>query len=103
MSCYLLNWLSCYINYILMRLQAADFAYLVLTRNDRLGYESIHGTFKIPGNGSYAIENCGEGCHVVIEKNGDNARHPPYDESNLINDDTQLPIEVFEYVGVSER
>ena len=86
-----------------MWLQAADFAFLVLTRNDRLGYESIHGTFKITGNGSYAIENCGEGCHVVIEKNGDNARHPPYDESNLINDDTQLPIEVFEYVGVSER
>ena len=79
-----------------MLFQASNFAYLVLTRNDRLGYESIHGTFKIPGNGSYAIENCGPGCHVVIETFGDSAEHPPYDESNLITEDTDLPIRVFE-------
>ena len=80
-----------------MLFQASNFAYLVLTRNFELGYESIHGTFKIPGNGSYAIENCGRGCHVVIEKTGDNARHPEYDESNLILDDADLPARVFQH------
>lgn len=100
--------------------EADNFAYLVLTRrnistadlrgqlgmnrrrrkrqasfteNTRLGYRSIHGTFKIPGNGSYAIENCGRDCHVVVEVTGDNAIHPPYNESNLVTDDSQLPAE----------
>ena len=47
-----------------------------------------------PGNGSYAIENCGRDCHVVGEVTGDNAIHPPYNESNLVTDDSQLPAEV---------
>ena len=67
------------------------------------GYRSVHGTFKIPGNGTYSIENCGRDCHAVIrvlEGEGDNAthgdvvRHPSYDNSGLILDDTKLPIEV---------
>ena len=98
--------------------EADNFAYLVLTRrnftgdvvsqlgrnrrvkrqisftaNSRLGYRSIHGTFKIPGNGSYAIENCGPDCHVVVEVSGDNAIHPDYDEGNLVTDDSLLPTE----------
>ena len=49
-----------------------------------------------PGNGSYAIENCGPDCHVVVEVTGDNAIHDNYDESNLVTDDSQLPAEVSE-------
>ena len=66
-----------------------------MTRNRRDNYDSIHGTFKAPGNGSYSIENCGEGCHVVITKEGDNARHPPYDDQDqdLMND-SELDVEV---------
>ena len=84
--------------------QAADFSYLVLTnRTTEEGFRSMHGTFKIPGNGSYAIENCGRDCHVflrVVEGEGDNAthgdivKHPSYDNSGLILDDTKLPPKV---------
>ena len=74
--------------------QDSNLAYLVLNRNSRSGYQSIHGNFKIPGNGSYAIENCGEGCHVVAEI-ADAVNLPPYEENTLITDDSQLPPEVF--------
>ena len=57
--------------------------------------DSIHGTFKITGIGSFAIENCGDcDCHLVIKQVEDNAVHPPYDEVGLITDDSQLPLEV---------
>ena len=59
--------------------------------------ERIHGTFKISGVGSFAIENTGEcGVSVVIQKIEDNGGHPTYDESILPTDDTQLPVEVFQ-------
>ena len=59
--------------------------------------ERIHGTFKISGVGSFAIENTGEcGVSVVIQKIEDNVGHPTYDESILTTDDTQLPVEVFQ-------
>ena len=74
--------------------QDSNLAYLVLNRNSRSGYQSIHGNFKIPGNGSYAIENCGKDCHVVAEI-ADAVNHPPYEENTLITDDSQLPPEVF--------
>ena len=76
--------------------QATDFSYLVvITNNPDLECDSIHGTFKITGVGTFAIENCGDcNCHLVIKKIDDNALHPTYDESGLITDDSQLPIEV---------
>ena len=71
---------------------------LVLTRHSQSDsggtYESIHGAFKIPNNGSWAIENCGRDCHVAIEEDGDSAVHPPYDETNLLSD-SQLDVKVF--------
>ena len=64
----------------------------------------MHGTFKLPGNGTYSIENCGRDCHAVIravvkDENGtaihdDVVKHPSYDNSGLILDDTKLPPEV---------
>ena len=39
---------------------------MLTVRTTEEGYRSLHGTFKIPGNGTYAIENCGRDCHAVI-------------------------------------
>ena len=76
-----------------MFLQGDGLSSLVLTRNDDLGYPSLHGTFNMPGNGSFTIENCGEDCHVFIEQQKDRVSHPEYDESGLLDDD-QLDQEV---------
>ena len=76
--------------------QSNDFSYLaVVTRNSDQECDIIHGTFKLTGIGTFAIENCGGcNCHLVIKKIEDNAFHPTYDESGLLTDDSQLPIEV---------
>ena len=67
----------------------------VVTNNPKGDCDRIHGTFKITGVGTFAIENCGDcNCNVLIKQIDDNAFHPPYDDSNIITDDSQLPIEV---------
>lgn len=86
--------------------QATDFSYLVLTRNQIEGRNArnsdlecdrLHGTIKLTGMATYAIENCGDcDCHLLIKKIEDGAFHLTYDESDLTTDDTQLPNEVFE-------
>jgi len=67
--------------------EGADLSSLVLTRNTDIGYPSLHGTFNMPNNGSFSIENCGEDCHVFIEHNLDKVTHPEYDESGVLDDD----------------
>ena len=76
--------------------QAEDLSFLaVVTNNPNGDCDRIHGTFKITGVGTFAIENCGDcNCNVLIKQIDDNAFHPPYDDSNIITDDSQLPIEV---------
>jgi len=64
-----------------------DLASIVLTRNTDLGYPSLHGTFNMPGNGTFSIENCGEDCHVFVEHTQDKVTHPEYDESGVLDDD----------------
>ena len=76
-----------------MLLQGDDLASIVLTRNTDLGYPSLHGTFNMPGNGTFSIENCGEDCHVFVEHTQDKVTHPEYDESGVLDDD-QLDQEV---------
>ena len=81
--------------------QATDCSYLVVTRNSDSDpeCERIHGTFKIRGLGSFAIENCGGcDCTVVIQKIEDSAFHSTYDESNPRTDETQLPIAVLNFL-----
>ena len=57
--------------------------------------EQLHGTFKISGKGTFAIENTGEcGVNVVTQKIEDTADHPTYDESDVETDESQLSIEV---------
>ena len=57
--------------------------------------EQLHGTFKISGKGTFAIENTGEcGVNVLVQITDDNAGHPTYDESEEVTDETELPIEV---------
>ena len=79
-----------------MFFQATDLSYLtVVTNNPNGDCDRIHGTFKITGVGTFAIENCGGcDCTLVIKQVDDNASHPPYDDSGLITDDSQLPAEV---------
>ena len=80
--------------------QASDFSYLVVVNNDQDGQcDRIHGTFKITGIGTYAIENCGEcNCALVLKEIDDNAIHRQYDAEGIITDDSQLPIEVLSSV-----
>ena len=79
--------------------ESADLSSLVLTRNDDLGYPSLHGTFIIVGVGTSSIENCGEDCHIFLEHTedgfltADKVSHPEYDYSGLL-DDEQLDQEV---------
>ena len=79
--------------------ESSDLSSLVLTRNDDLGYPSVHGTFSIFENGTFSIENCGENCHVFIKhtrdgfRKADEVSHPEYDYSGLL-DDEQLEEEV---------
>ena len=80
--------------------QAPDFSYLVVVNNDQDGQcDRIHGTFKITGVGTYAIENCGEcNCALVLKEIDDNAIHTQYDAEGIITNDSQLPIEVLSSV-----
>ena len=79
--------------------ESADLSSLVLTRNDDLGYPSLHGTFIIVGVGTSSIENCGEDCHIFLEHTedgfltADKVSHPEYDYSGVL-DDEQLDQEV---------
>ena len=72
--------------------QASDFSYLslsrgqILRRNARQAAqecESLHGTIKLTGVATYAIENCGScNCTLIIKKIEDGSFHEPYDESD---------------------
>ena len=79
--------------------ESADLSSLVLTRNDDLGYPSLHGTFIIVGVGTSSIENCGEDCHIFLEHTedgfltADKVSHPEYDYSGVL-DDEQLDQQV---------
>jgi hypothetical protein len=43
-------------------------SYAILTTNSRKGYPDMAGRINyMGGRGTYAIENCGEGCHVLIK------------------------------------
>ena len=56
--------------------------------------EQLHGTFKIRGVGTFAIENTGD-CNsnevILVE---DSVGHPTYDESMGVTEDNLLSIEV---------
>ena len=73
--------------------ESTDLSSLVLTRNDDLGYPSLHGTFSLLGNGTFSIENCGEDCHVFVRHTKDGLReadqvsHTDYDYSGVLNDE----------------
>ena len=93
--------MSCLHNYYLPDdiFQASDLSFLSLSRSQDLACESLHGTIKLRGVATYAIENCGEcDCNVLIKKLDDGSFHQPYDESNLITDDTKLPNEVCKFL-----
>ena len=65
------------------------------SRNSDLECESLHGTIKLTGKATYAIENCGGcNCTLLIKKLDDGSFHQPYDESDVTTDDTQLTNEV---------
>jgi hypothetical protein len=43
-------------------------SYAILTTTSRKGYPDMAGRINyMGGQGIYAIENCGEGCHVLIK------------------------------------
>jgi hypothetical protein len=43
-------------------------SYAILTTSKERGYQDMAGRIQdIGGRGMYAIENCGEGCHVLIK------------------------------------
>ena len=57
--------------------------------------ESLHGTIKIHGGATYAIENGGDcDCTLIKEKIDDGSFHQTYDESGLMTEDTLLTNEV---------
>lgn len=61
---------------------------LILTKNLQKEFDSLHGTFTMPSNGTYGIENCGENCHVFCDNTGiDSVQEPDYDYSNVLEDD----------------
>ena len=72
----------------------------ILRRNARQANqecESLHGTIKLTGVATYAIENCGDcDCTLLIKKLEDGSFHQPYDEGGWITDETQLTNEVCE-------
>ena len=90
--------------------QASDFSYLSLSRgqisrrNARQSAqecESLHGTIKLTGVATYAIENCGScNCTLIIKKIEDGAFHEPYDESDLTQDNNQLTEKVCNHIYV---
>ena len=57
--------------------------------------ESLHGTIKLSGVATYAIENCGDcECTLLIKKLDDGSFHIPHDDRGVTTDDTQLSNEV---------
>ena len=57
--------------------------------------ESVHGTIKLTGVATYAIENCGDcDCTLLIKKLEDGSFHQQYNESGLKKEITELPNEV---------
>ena len=89
---------------ILKIFQASDFSYLSLSRSQtqrrnarqaNQACESLHGTIKLTGVATYAIENCGDcDCTLLIKKLDDGSFHQQYDESGLKKEITELPTEV---------
>ena len=69
-----------------------------MSGNSDLVCESLHGTIRITGVATYAIENCGGcDCTLLLKKIDDGSFHEPYDESGLTSD-TQLPNKVWNTV-----
>ena len=51
-------------------MQADDYSSAVFTYTDSVGYPDLNGMVRLTETGaSYEIENCGEGCHVLIRVN----------------------------------
>ena len=81
--------------------QADDCSFLTVTntagkeQDNTQECERLHGTFKISGVGTFAIENSGDcGINEVVRVQ-DNVGHPTYDESFEITDESLLQREVY--------
>jgi hypothetical protein len=60
--------LVCFKLYLTIVFQAEDMSFAILTTNSRKGYPDMAGRINyMGGQGIYVIENCGEGCHVLIK------------------------------------
>ena len=50
-------------------MQADDLSSAQLTYTDKFGYPDLNGYIHLMGRGHFEIDNCGEGCHLLLKIN----------------------------------